>query len=91
MGLRDQSWCSSCGQGIMYTVDENSICGECAQDSPNKLINLIEYIRIHLISLEQDLDNALMGEGYNELKSQISVLNHILDYAQDLTNPLTKE
>ena len=55
---------------------------------PNQLI---EYIKLHKISLEQDLDNALQCEGYNELVSQISVLNHILDYAQDLTNPLTKE
>ena len=47
---------------------------------------LIEYIKIHKISLDQDLDNALMGEGYNEIKAQISVLNHILEYASSLDN-----
>ena len=52
---------------------------------PNQLI---EYIKLHKLSLEQDLDNALMGEGYNELKSQISVLNHILDYAKEIDKSL---
>ena len=40
------------------------------------------------ISLEQDLDNALQCEGYNELVSQISVLNHILDYAKEIDKSL---
>lgn len=69
--------------------------------------SLIEYIKLHKLSLEQDqqevqikldLIEDMNGWEYREqeildisLGGQISVLNHILDYAQDLTNPLTKE
>mgnify|MGYP003704358221 FL=1 len=86
MGLRDQSWCSSCGQGIMYTEDENATCGECAQDSPNKLINLIEYMRIHLISLEQDLDkyNSEDDIGYLQIEASISTAQHLMSVANDI-------
>ena len=56
---------------------------------PNQLI---EYIKLHKLSLEQDYDKTnLRGSEYLDLETQISVLDHILDYAQDLTNPLTKE
>ena len=99
MGLRDQSWCSSCGQGIMYTVDENATCGECAQDSPNKLINLIEYMNIHLISLNQDLESLSnqMDEldmnskefveldfEYNIVSGQITATRHLMSVANDI-------
>lgn len=45
---------------------------------------LIEYIKLHLISLEQDLENALHGEGYDYLKGQIQATEHILDVAEDI-------
>jgi hypothetical protein len=39
---------------------------------------LIEYLKIHLISLEQDLEQSLMGEGYEFLQGQIKATEHIL-------------
>ena len=72
---------------------------------PNELI---EYIKLHLISLEQDseklqiqMDEILDEYGYGEesneceledvyLNGQISALNHILEYAGELTNVSTK-
>jgi hypothetical protein len=32
MGMRDESWCNSCGTSIPYTEEEdfNSYCGECS-------------------------------------------------------------
>ena len=32
MGMRDESWCNSCGTSIPYTEEEdyNAYCGECA-------------------------------------------------------------
>ena len=102
MGLRDQSWCSSCGQGIMYTEDENATCGECAQDSPNKLINLIEYMKIHLISLEQDSEELqsyfnsvedFETDEYREKEiedisnnGQIMATRHLMSVASDILN-----
>ena len=60
MGIRDQSWCSSCGAGMLYTEDENATCYRCDQEEYNKLetrsSKFMEYMKIHLISLEQDAE-----------------------------------
>ena len=60
MGMRDQSWCSSCGAGMLYTEDEDVTCYRCDQEEYNKLktrsSKFIEYMKIHLISLEQDAE-----------------------------------
>ena len=55
---------------------------------------LIEYMKIHLISLEQDLEDALYIYRTNRdnhnisdidyLNGQIAAINHILDTAQEL-------
>ena len=60
MGMRDQSWCASCGAGMLYTEDENATCYRCDQEEYNKLetrsSKFMEYMKIHLISLEQDAE-----------------------------------
>ena len=60
MGMRDQSWCASCGAGMLYTEDENATCYKCDQEEYNKLetrsSKFMEYMKIHLISLEQDAE-----------------------------------
>jgi hypothetical protein len=45
---------------------------------------MIEYMKIHLISLEQDLENALHGEGYENLEGQIVATRHLLSVAEEL-------
>ena len=62
---------------------------------PNQLI---EYIKLHKISLEQDLeqlnnDKSLVWDDGNEieevsLNGQILALNHILQYAKEIDQPL---
>ncbi len=47
---------------------------------------LIEYMKIHLISLEQDLEIAFLGEGYESLNGQIIATSHLLSVAQDMIN-----
>jgi hypothetical protein len=58
MGMRDQSWCASCGAGMLYTEDENVTCYRCDQEEYNKIetksSKFLEYMKIHKISLEQD-------------------------------------
>lgn len=45
MGLRDQSWCADCGQGIMYTENENAVCGTCATETGMEYVErLIAFI-----------------------------------------------
>lgn len=67
---------------------------------------LMEYGKIHLISLMQDLDDLeeqmeKLDENsqefrdhdyeFNHICGQISGINHILNYAKDLTKSFTKE
>ena len=60
------------------------------------LNQLVEYIKITKISLEQDLDNLNLNEfgklwaGDEEvsLNGQIYILNHILQYAMELDKPI---
>mgnify|MGYP003339604233 CR=1 FL=1 len=48
-----------------------------------KLITLIEYIKLHIISLEQDLEDDIYSESDN-IKGQISACNLILSTANGI-------
>lgn len=47
---------------------------------------LIEYIKIHLVSLQQDWEEALDGEEYDYLSGQIAATRHLLSVAEDILN-----
>ena len=47
---------------------------------------MIEYIKIHLVSLQQDLETAFLGEGYESLNGQIIATSHLLSVAEDILN-----
>ncbi len=55
-------------------------------DTKTRSSRFMEYMKIHLISLEQDLENALQGEGYDYLKGQIQATEHLLSVATDIMN-----
>ena len=105
MGMRDQSWCASCGAGMLYTEDENVTCYRCDQEEYNKLetrsSKFIEYMKIHLISLEQDLEKCSnkmeaidpnckeyieLDTDYNWISGQITATSHLLSVATDIMN-----
>jgi hypothetical protein len=46
--------------------------------------SFLEYAKLHLISLEQDLESALKGEGYEFLEGQIFATTHLLTAYADL-------
>jgi hypothetical protein len=48
--------------------------------------NLIQYMKLHLISLEQDLETSFLGEGYESLNGQIIATSHLLSVATDMMN-----
>ena len=90
MGMYDESWCSSCGAGILYTEDENATCYRCDQEEYNKLetrsSKFMEYMKLHLISLNQDLDkhrpeDTLLVE---YIEGQIVATEHLLSVATDM-------
>jgi len=103
MGMYDQSWCASCGAGMLYTEDENVTCYRCDQEEYNKLetksSKFLEYMKIHKVSLEQDLSEmsdkmeALdpnckefgdLDFEYNNLSGQIIATSHLLSVAEDM-------
>ena len=98
MGMRDESWCQSCGCSITYGQEE---CGDCANDGHYQdKIKLINYMKLHLISLEQDsayiekrMDEYQNYEDdeYRELEiedistnGQIIATRHLLEVANEL-------
>jgi hypothetical protein len=44
----------------------------------------MEYMKLHLISLNQDMENALQGEGYDYLNGQIQATEHLMSVASDM-------
>ena len=99
MGMRDQSWCSSCGAGMLYTEDENVTCYRCDQEEYNKLetrsSKFIEYMKLHMISLEQDWEKARNNEPLKDdeydpsddyFEGAIDAVGHLLSVATDIMN-----
>jgi hypothetical protein len=90
MGMYDQSWCSSCGAGMLYTEDENVTCYRCDQEEYNKLetrsSKFLEYMKIHLISLNQDLEADYNVQSKINIQGQIMATEHLLSVANDIMN-----
>lgn len=51
MGMRDESWCNSCGCSIPYTEEEdyNAYCGECA--SLDVIQDLLTFVKERIETL----------------------------------------
>ena len=99
MGMYDESWCASCGAGMHYTEDEDVTCYRCDQEEYNKIetrsSKFMEYMKIHLISLNQDLEDAKNNEPLNEdeyyesdafYMGAIEATEHLLSVATDIMN-----
>jgi len=90
MGMRDQSWCASCGAGMLYTEDENVTCYRCDQEEYNKIetksSKFLEYMKIHLISLNQDLEADYNVQSKINIQGQIMATEHLLSVATDIMN-----
>ena len=94
MGMYDESWCAGCGRSITYTEDESAQCGDCVdvdfhefkQGQAKKISSLIEYMKIHLISLQQDYDRFPDGDRDSivHLNGQVLATTHLLSVATDI-------
>jgi hypothetical protein len=74
-----------------YTADESAECGECAsdqaQDVTTRSSKFMEYMKIHLISLIQDLDKLHSTEdNFKFVEGQIEATRHLLSVATDIMN-----
>jgi hypothetical protein len=99
MGMYDESWCASCGAGMHYTADESAECGKCmleqTQDVTTRSSKFLEYMKIHLISLNQDWEAAKNGEPLKDdeydpsddyFEGAIAATEHLLSVATDIMN-----
>ena len=106
MGMRDESWCVDCGKSQPYSPDD-VVCGSCTSEAYESRSNhLIEYIKLHLISLEQDIEKLSdemekvdmnskafndMDFEYNNLSGQSIATRHLLSVASDILGIQTEE
>ena len=105
--MRDESWCSGCGCSQPYSEDEVT-CGNCTSEAYEiRSKKLYEYMRLHLISLEQDSEKLglelgsqvnLNGDDYESLEiedistnGQIIATAHLLSVARDILGIQTEE
>ena len=106
MGMRDESWCSDCGKSQPYSETE-VICGDCTSEAyESRSGKLIEYMKLHILSLNQDLeqlsnqmdaldpnckDFAELDIEYNWTSGQVSAADHLLSVAADILGIDLKE
>ena len=55
-------------------------------DTKTRSSRFIEYMKIHLISLNQDLDKDLNVESKINIQGQIMATEHLLSVATDIMN-----
>ena len=105
MGLYDESWCADCGKSQPYSPDD-VICGECASEAYEKRsLQLINYMKLHLISLEQDseeLDRKIQENTSTWEAEELEIMDisnngkifatrHLLSVASDILGIQTEE
>ena len=106
MGMRDESWCVDCGKSQPYSPDD-VVCGSCTSEAYESRSNqLINYMKLHLISLEQDLEKLSTqmesmdpaSKDFNELdfefnwiRGQVVGIEHALSVAIDMMRPDMEE
>ena len=95
MGMYDESWCAGCGVGIHYTDDENAMCHNCNEEGYVELetrsSKFMEYMKLHLISLEQDLEMNPESINVIDIPGQIEATRHLLSVATDIMNSTREE
>mgnify|MGYP003333001391 CR=1 FL=1 len=95
MGLYDESWCTDCGKSQPYSPDD-VVCGDCTSEAyESRSTKLIEYMKLHLISLEKDkesLDKEYTDSyDYVVNEGQIIATRHLLSVAADIIFIKTEE
>ena len=75
---------------MLYTEDEDVTCYRCDQEEYNKLetrsSKFIEYMKIHLISLNQDMEADYNVQSKINIQGQIMATEHLLSVATDIMN-----
>jgi hypothetical protein len=64
MGMRDESWCNGCGTSVPYSDDEETYCGDCAEEYTKD--SILAFVKERIASLIEYRDNEI-AIGENEL------------------------
>jgi len=64
MGMRDESWCNGCGTSVAYSDEEESYCGDCAEEYTKQ--DLLSFVNGRIKELTQKRDEY-QAEGDYEL------------------------
>lgn len=86
MGMKDESWCASCGEGMHYTDEPDANCGACEKEYAIALFEkIIAYMTNHLAELEETLTVESENESANTdyLEGAIEATDHLLDKVKD--------
>ena len=59
--------------------------------TPTKSSKFMEYMKLHLISLNQDMDKDFNVESKINIQGQIMATEHLLSVATDIMNNSTNE
>ena len=90
MGMYDESWCAACGTGMHYTENEDAMCHNCNEENIEVLetrsSKFMEYMKIYLISLIQDMESHGNNETKIHIQGQIDATRHLLSVATDIMN-----
>ena len=87
MGMFDESWCASCGEGMHYTEDDTAECGKCEKETAIALFEkIIAYMTNHLAELEEQLTIESVNESANTdyLEGTIEATEHLLAKTIDM-------
>lgn len=58
MGMRDESWCNGCGTSVAYSDEDETYCGDCAEEYTKS--ELLSFVVGRIAELTE------LREGYEE-------------------------
>lgn len=93
MGMRDQSWCAGCGQGIMYTDNVNAECGECATITAQSEILWFCNVKLNELKPQlEKLNDDLINNGWfgNDETAMQDYLEGAIDAYEIIINKFEK-
>ena len=63
--MLDESWCNGCGTSVQYSDEEQSYCGECAEEYTK--LDILAFVKQRIADLIEYRDNEI-AIGENELQ-----------------------
>jgi hypothetical protein len=69
MGMYDESWCNGCGTSVPYSDEEQTFCGECAEEYTKS--DILSFVKERIALLTEYRENEI-AVGENEIHDYTS-------------------